>query len=287
VSSPRALRLDGDGLELAADAYGPQAGRPVLLLHGGGQTRRSWRSAAEQLADAGVRAVAVDLRGHGDSAWSPEADYGPDAHARDVAAVLPQVGEPVVLVGASLGGLAALVAAATVGPQGVAGLVLVDIVPRVRHQGAGRIVSFMRSAPDGFASPEQAADAVAAYLPHRPRPEQTDGLLANLRRREDGRWVWHWDPRLVSGASEDSVGRWSERLEQAASQLQVPVTLVRGLGSDVVDDEGVRRFRQQVPALRVVDLHDAAHTAATDDNAGFASAVVDFVQQLHAPAGDA
>ncbi|MCU1692593.1 MAG: alpha/beta hydrolase [Frankiales bacterium] len=280
VLEPERLRLDGAGVALAADAYGPDDGARVLLLHGGGQTRRSWRGAAAGLGADGLRAVALDLRGHGDSGWSPDAQYGPEAHAADVVALVPQLGAPLVLVGASLGGLASLLAAAELGPEVVRGLVLVDIVPRIRRQGAERVVAFMRGAPDGFASLEEAADAVASYLPHRSRPRTTDGLRTNLRQRQDGRWVWHWDPRMLQDPDAGKRLRGLAALESAAEELRVPVVLVRGLQSDVVDDDGVARLRAQVPGLQVVDLEKAAHTAATDDNAGFASAVVDFVRTL-------
>src|SRR5205085_10912095 len=78
-------------------------------------------------------------------------------------------------------------------------LVLVDVAHQVELEGRNRIGTFMTGAPDGFASLEEAADAIAAYNPHRPRPTDLSGLAKNLRQREDGRWVWHWDPRFVRG----------------------------------------------------------------------------------------
>ncbi len=275
------LELPGDGLTLRAEAVGPADGRPVLLIHGGGQTRGSWGGALPALAERGFRAVAVDQRGHGDSDWAQDGIYNPPSFAADLVPAVRALGpQPVVLVGASMGGLASLLAASKLGPA-VAGVVLVDIVPRIRVAGAARVVDFMRAAPDGFADLESAAEAISEYLPHRQRSGVSPGLRRNLRQRDDGRWVWHWDPRMVGQWNvEVNVNGAQRELEDAARRTQAPLMLIRGALSDVVDDQGVAEFQALVPTLQVVDLADAAHTAAADDNDAFIGAVLDFVEQL-------
>jgi pimeloyl-ACP methyl ester carboxylesterase len=277
------LELPGDGLTLRAEAAGPADGRPVLLVHGGGQTRGSWGAALRALADHGFRAVAVDQRGHGESDWSAEGAYDPTNFGADIRQAAKTLGpQPVVLVGASMGGWASLFAAADLGPA-IAGVVLVDIVPRVRPDGAGRVVEFMRAAPDGFPDLESAAQAISAYLPHRQRSGVSPGLRRNLRQRHDGRWVWHWDPNMVSGWNVDADANAKQRLlEDAAVRTSAPLMLIRGALSDVVDDEGIAEFRALVPSLQVIDLHGAAHTAAADDNDAFIDAVLTFVESLPA-----
>jgi len=275
----RQIDLRGDGVQLRADVAGPADGLPVLLVHGGGQTRGSWGRALERLAARGARAYAIDMRGHGESEWAPDGAYQPSDFAADLVHVVPALGPgPVALIGASMGGWAALLAAPTLG-DALSRLVLVDIVPRLRMDGAERVLEFMRSAPNGFADTDEAADAVAAYLPHRPRPQMSSGLRRNLRRRADGRLVWHWDPLLVRMGDGDMTLR-QQQLEAAARRTQVPMLLVRGLLSDVVDDDGVAALRALVPHLQVVDLPAAAHTAAVDDNDLFTAAVIDFVPGL-------
>jgi hypothetical protein len=74
---------------------------------------------------------------------------------------------------------------------------MVDVVPRLSPEGVAKITLFMRARPEGFASLEETADAVAAYNPHRPRPKDVTGLIKNLRRRADGRLHWHWDPAFA------------------------------------------------------------------------------------------
>jgi pimeloyl-ACP methyl ester carboxylesterase len=274
------FELPGAGLTLTAEAAGPEDGPLVLLVHGGGQTRGSWGTALDALAERGFRAVALDQRGHGDSEWSAHAAYEPSDFGADLCQAVPALGRgPVVLVGASMGGWASMLATPVLGEL-VSGVVLVDVVPQLRLEGTERIVEFMRSAPDGFPNIEAAADAVAAYLPHRPRPALTHGLRRNLREREDGRLVWHWDPRMVHGRGWD-VGQRQREVEAAVVQIRVPILLVRGVLSDVVDDAGIAAMRELAPHLQVVDIAGAAHTAAADNNDAFVTTVTDFVAQLH------
>lgn len=265
-----------DGLTLAADVAGPATGAPVVLLHGGGQTRSSWKGAAAALVERGYRAFSLDLRGHGDSDWPADGDYQLDRFVDDLAAILPTLGAPAVLVGASLGGLASLMA---VGERRLpaAALVLVDVTPRIEPTGVGKIRAFMTANPNGFASIDEAADAVAAYLPHRPRPRDPSGLRKNLRLREDGRLYWHWDPRFMSEVR--SAGFNGERLEAAARALTVPTLLVRGGRSEIVTPAGAQAFLDLAPHAEFVDVTDADHMVAGDANDVFNAAVIDFIER--------
>src|SRR5690349_25062768 len=112
----RETTYQGAGLRLAGEAYGDESDPPVILLHGGGQTRHAWRTSAQRLAEHGWQTHAIDLRGHGDSEWSPEGDYRIDAFADDLKAVAGSMDQSPVLVGASLGGLTGLIAHADAEP---------------------------------------------------------------------------------------------------------------------------------------------------------------------------
>ena len=278
------LRLAGDGLTLAADAYGPEDGPPVVFFHGGGQTRHAWDGTARLLGDKGWRATTVDLRGHGDSDWAGEqGSYSLDAFAADIRAVAAAQARPPVLIGASLGGLSSLaaIAEAPAGSTVASGLVLVDVAPRLEQKGIERIADFMLGHLDGFDDLDAVADAVAAYNPHRPRPTNLDGLHKNVRQRPDGRWYWHWDPSLmtIGRADETRSLRNEDRLDDAARALTVPTLLVRGRQSDVLSEEGARHMLQLVPHARYVDVGGAGHMVAGDRNDAFNDAVVEFLQR--------
>ena len=166
-SSPQTVEFSGvDGLTLVADEWNRGAtDRPtILMLHGGGQNRFSWKNTGQILADDGFHVVALDSRGHGDSDRAPNADYDVETLTADVMHVLGAIGRPVAIIGASMGGLTGILAAHRAGPARVTKLVLVDVVPRFEKGGSARIRDFMFSGLDGFDSLEQAADAVRGRI---------------------------------------------------------------------------------------------------------------------------
>lgn len=276
------IQLHGaDGLPLRADVAGPEDGQPVVLLHGGGQTRHAWRQALLTLAAGGWRALALDARGHGESGWAADGDYGVDAMCADLRAVVTTLAQPPVLVGASMGGNTALVTAAE-SPGLARAVVLVDVVPQRELEGVRRIIDFMAARPDGFASLDEAADAVAAYNPIRPRPQDATGLAKNLRQGADGRWRWHWDPRFMAGGAQEQAARVRaihERVLAAAPLVQAPTLLVRGADSDVVSAEGALALGRQIPHLEMIDVPGAGHMVAGDRNDAFNAAMLDFVRR--------
>ena len=282
TSVHRRTCVGANDVELVADGHGDPDDPAVLLLHGGGQTRHSWGGVAETLSNAGFYAVNADLRGHGQSGWDPNGDYSFAAQMVDVEAWCDLLDRPAI-VGASLGGIAGLWTEGTRSANGQppAGscLVLVDIAHRSEAEGVERIVSFMRGNPEGFASIDEAADAVAEYLPHRPRPSNTEGLARNLRLGEDGRFRWHWDPQFMSGSRPRSSVDF-DVFTAHARQLRLPVLLVRGGRSDVLSRELAAEFLTLVPHAEFADVGDAHHMVAGDQNDAFAVEVVEFLTRV-------
>ena len=229
------------------------------------------------MADDGWEAITLDARGHGDSEWSPDGRYELDSFVADLNAVVAEIDGPPVLIGASLGGITALVAE---GEQAgtSAGLVLVDIAPRIEPAGRDKIIAFMASAPNGFASLEEVADAVHAYNPHRARPQNLDGLRKNVRQREDGRWYWHWDPRFLDVRDEPRRNVNPNRLYDAAGNVRVPTLLVRGKQSDVVTPEGAAELLDLIPTASAVEVA-AGHMVAGDDNDVFTTYLSEFLAE--------
>lgn len=271
----------GDGVELALERWGDADAPPVIFAHGFGQTRAAWTSSAARLADAGFQAVAVDGRGHGESGRNPASSrYEMAQFIDDLAALTRTFEQPPILVGASMGGLLGL---AVQGTQRLfAALVLVDITPRWEHAGVERILDFMGAHPDGFASLEQAAQAIATYLPHRPRKSPA-ALAGLLRRGSNGRWHWHWDPRLLDEIGRDGL-RYQADLAAAASRVDVPTLLISGGRSDLVSERSVQDFLQLVPHAEHVRIADATHMVAGDRNDVFTEAILEFLSAVAQPA---
>ncbi|MBK4998749.1 alpha/beta hydrolase [Pseudomonas sp. S31] len=268
------------GVNLAADIGGGAGQASVILLHGGGQTRHSWGKAASDLAGAGYHVISLDLRGHGDSDWAPDADYTLEAFVGDLRAVIDTLDQPPVIIGASLGGATALVAVGEAEASLARALVLVDVVPRMSSGGVEQIRAFMQGNLGGFATVQEAADAVARYLPNRPRPSSSDGLLKNLREGPDGRLYWHWDPAFQVGDRRIDASLMTARMEAAARRVRVPTLLVRGKQSDVVSHEGASQLLALMPHAASVDVEGAGHMVAGDRNDIFNSAILAFLADL-------
>jgi len=293
VSRAPAIRFDlPNSVSIAADVHGDPSHPPVLFLHGGGQTRHAWGNTAAALAEHGFYTICMDHRGHGDSGWSDEGGYKLEVFAKDLLAVLHQLDQKPIIVGASLGGIAALRAEALSAESVAKALVLVDTTPRMEAAGVTRILKWMLDGLDGFDSLEEAADAIAAYLPHRERRTDFTGLAKNLRLKDDGRYHWHWDPEMIRAWNPED---WSDakaaqaeiqaRLD-AAKELELPILLIRGRMSDVVSEENAREFLSVVPHAEYVDLKDAAHMVAGDRNDAFTESVAEFILRHFAPEGE-
>ena len=276
------FRLPGSGgLTLAVDACGDAQGMPVVLVHGGGQTKRAWRKTAAVLADAGFRALAVDLRGHGGSDWAAPDAYDVGHMAADLLALTDTLHSRPALVGASLGGLSGLIAEGELRPGSFRSLTLVDVTPNMAPAGVDRIVNFMlRHRDDGFANLEDAAAAIGDYTQSREKRGPSDGLSHYLRLDDDGRYRWHWDPAFIGqrDGQQRGNGLQDARLEAAARALTLPVQLVRGTNSDLVTAEAVRAFQDYVPTARFDDIAGAGHMVVGDRNDVFSAAILDFLK---------
>jgi len=267
------------GLSLAADRMGDATHPPVLLLHGGGQTRHSWRGTMRRLVEAGYHAIAYDARGHGDSDWSPDGDYSLPTLAADLKTVLATLGRPTALVGASMGGMTGFYGVGTGVPARA--LVMVDIALHPNPAGARKIIDFMTGHPEGFATLDDAAAAVSAYNPDRPKPSDPAGLRRNLRLRDDGRLHWHWDPALIARRPTPEPPDYAADLLAVADRVRIPTLLVRGTLSDVVDDAGVAEMKARVPQVEIAEVAGAGHMVAGDRNDAFAQSVLTFLARLH------
>lgn len=278
------FRTSRGNLRLVADAYGDERRQPVLLAHGGGQTRHAWGKTAQQIADDGFYAVALDLRGHGESDWAHDKDYDFRTYAQDVIDVVQTFSRKPIAVGASLGGISSLTAQSIMNHDLLHALVLVDITPHMEAEGLSRIRDFMmQHAANGFATLEEAADFVASYTPQRKRSNNTEGLRKNLRLCDDGRYRWHWDPDFLDKRprrQQDGETIRVNFLEEAARGLDIPTLLVRGRISDLVSPESAQAFLRMVPHAQYVDIQDAGHMVAGDQNDIFSTAVLDFLRKL-------
>lgn len=288
TASARPVSFRGTAGTIRGDRWTPpgEVRGSLLLLHGGGQTRHSWRKSATGLQALGWDVIALDARGHGESDWAADGDYRIDRFVDDLRDVIGQLAEanvpstPPVVIGASMGGITGLVAEGE-NPGLLRALILVDIAPRIEPTGVQRISDFMTSAPDGFADLREVAEAVSAYRGDAPRPANIDSLRRNVRTGPNGRLFWHWDPAFTS--SDRNLGDHAAmhaRTTAAASHIDIPTLLVWGSRSDIVDKVAVEELRTLIPQAATVTISDATHMVVGDDNDTFVAGTATFLAEL-------
>lgn len=272
-----------DGVPLMVEHYAGQPHGPLLLTHGFGQTRNAWQHSATALAQAGWDVFSYDARGHGDSGRPEDGEYDLDHFIDDFRYVhqhiVDQCQQEPIVVGASMGGLITMLSQAEAPAVPLRALVLVDIAPRWEQKGVSRMLGFMQKNADGFASLDEAREVVRAYLPHR---ENAGGSLRhNLRQHDDGRWYWHWDPRMLDYAMRSAD--YQDRIAAGAKQVSAPTLLVSGGQTDMISDEHINELLHMIPHASHVVVPKAAHMVAGDDNDRFNAAITGFLNDFIQP----
>ena len=284
LTQPRSLSGAGN-ICLAATAFPTpsllQTDSPVLFAHGFGQTRGAWLRTGMALAAEGYAGLSYDARGHGESDRNAaDESYVGEQFTDDLIILAGEQAQPPILVGASMGGLFAMLAESR-WPGLFRAMVLVDITPRWEQAGLQRILAFMTAFPDGFDSLDHAGDVIAAYQPQRRKRKSAEELRELLREGPDQRWRWHWDARLIDDLVRDSA-RHQDDIANAARTLGCPVLLISGGRSDLVSANTVEEFQSLVPHERHVHLPQATHMLAGDDNDTFTQTVLQYLAELPA-----
>jgi esterase len=258
--------------------WGTAGRRPVLFLHGGLLTARTWDLVCLALR-GDWHCLALDQRGHGDSEWSAGLDYDTDAHVSDLEAFVTRVGlERPVLVGQSMGALNALAYAHRHAAE-LRGLVLVDIAHEVELSGTARIAEFA-SAPAELDSIDEFVARAVAFNPARDERLLRRSLLHNLRRLPNGRWTWKYDRRAIAAGAFDRVRARLEPLTADVAAVTCPTLVVRGENSDVVTPAAAEAFAAAFPHARATTIPAAGHTVQGDNPRALADALGEFLETV-------
>jgi pimeloyl-ACP methyl ester carboxylesterase len=258
-SQPTAKFLTVNGLRLRTLEWGRPGALPIVCVHGYTSSAEAFNAMARRLQ---VRAhvIAMDVRGHGESAWSPDGAYQYADQAGDLAALVDQLGiERFVLIGTSMGGVIAMVYAGQHGGR-LRGLVLNDIGPEV-EAGSTRITGMVGSRPADFASLDEAMAyrrEISPITAARPLEDQEETARGVLRERPDGRWAWKMDPAYI----EQRIARGAPvrpPLWPALETLPCPTLVVWGTDSDVLSETQAKRMVAALPRGELVAVPGVGH----------------------------
>ena len=272
----------GEGHAMSALIWGT-ADPQLVLIHGGAQNAHTWDTVA--LALGGRPLVAIDLPGHGHSSWRDDAAYDPVTNSAAVAIVIQALAPHAdAVVGMSLGGLTAIALTAR-HPELVARLCLVDVTPGVNAEKGAAIAAFVRG-PESFESFDEILERTMAFNPTRSEASLRRGILHNAEQSEDGRWAWrHHFSRGISEGREGAIPWDNAALWEDLSAVEVPVMLVRGSLSPVVDDDDVAEVRRRQPSARVEVVEDSGHSVQGDRPLELARLITDFAPPVSGTAG--
>jgi pimeloyl-ACP methyl ester carboxylesterase len=275
VVLPDERRIAGNGLTFRYLDWGTEGKRPIVFLHGGALTAHTWDLCCLALRDD-FHCRALDQRGHGDSDWAPDADYTISAQREDVKAFAEAIGlDRFVLVGMSMGAINGL-AYAIAYPETLSALVLIDAGPNVRRPGSSRIRDFV----NGGSKPETLDAIIERALAFNPRRDPVilrRSLMHNLRRQEDGNWVWKYDRRRFQGMAGEKHAEERRSLADGLARVTCPTLVVRGSESDVFHDEDAERLVSGLPNGRWVKIPKAGHTVQGDNPKDLVAALRDFL----------
>ncbi|MEI6459450.1 MAG: alpha/beta hydrolase [Pseudomonadota bacterium] len=265
------------GNRIAWEAFDAESTLSIVFAHGGGQTGRAWRLAARRVQAAGFAALTFDKRGHGASDWIENGDYRLESFSQDLNHVVRAWGRPCVIVGASLGGLSALITAAAGLPE-VRGIVAIDTAPELNATEIYRLIEFLSGAEEGFPSVEAAVGHLQQYFPA--RVVSVASMQANLTRMPNGFWRLPWDVRVVTGELNSVALPHEKMLYDCARRVAVPYLLVRAGDSNLVSDGAVQRLRACVSHLEVVTLPDADHLIGGEDGVRVMDMIRPFLDRI-------
>jgi len=257
--------------------WGTPGKPPLLFLHGGGLTAHTWDLVCLALR-ADYRCFAIDLRGHGDSEWSPVMDYGIEAHRDDVEAFVDHLGlDGFGLIGMSLGGLTSLAYAAGHAAR-LSALVVIDTGPETRQEGARRIAEFV-AAPAEFDSIDEVIERALSFNPRRDAKLLRRSLQHNLRQMPNGKLTWKHDRRHRAKFDAEEWARRRHGLWEVIPRITCPTLVVRGGRSDVFHDEDAEKLAGMLPRGSWVRVENAGHTVQGDNPRALVEELRRFLDQ--------
>lgn len=271
----RVIALPGTSIRILDwEGTGPS----LLFLHGGALTAHTWDAVCLALRGR-YRCVAMDLRGHGNSAWSAAGQYDFADYAGDVRGVVQALGfERPLLVGQSLGGLVALRVAGS-GRPALSGAVIVDVGPSMSRGGTMRVL--------GFLGEQQELDSIDAFVsralafsPGRDPSLLRTSLRHNLRRTPTGRLAWKWDPAQFAEAHREKRMARRQTLAELLPHVQCPVLVARGSRSDMFLEDDARQMIDALPRGSGVVVEGAGHNVQTEQPARLAAALDEFARTI-------
>lgn len=273
----RAQPVDGfirvNGIDIHYLEWGDPSNPPIIMLHGIGRIAHTFAHIAPRFA-ADYHVMAVDMRGHGDSGWAPDAAYSVRDYVSDIEAMADALDlEDIVIWGNSTGGRVAQMFAG-LRPERVGAVIVEDVGPERPRSIANRLaVQIEREDAEGWASVAALAEELIAGNPRSEPDVMRAYARFGTRARADGRIVWKRDPAI--GNDFVPLQHWPH-----IRRIRAPIIYVLGGNSTIVPVETQAELRRVLPEVEIVTMPGLGHYPSQEDPEGFLEIVDAFLGRL-------
>ena len=268
-------RVASGDVEIFYRKFGAPGKTPVIIVHGLSFFSYDWIDVATRIAQD-REVVAIDMRGFGESSWSPERNYKLDHMSADVIAVLDALGwQKAVLMGHSFGGRVAL---ATAGwkPERAAGLICVDFAPDLAPAGRRHVAERIGGQPDVFAS----VDEAMTYHHDDPSNATRRARWEAFLKKTDQGYVLkrdlHFRDNFKRALETGKSAPVPEFLWPMLTDMKIPTLVIRASDSDMFAAETLGKVKSLNPRATAIELA-GSHDLAGDNPQGLSQAVNDFL----------
>lgn len=258
-----------DGFKMHYLDWGNAEAPPLLLVHGLTRQAHAFDGTAERMRER-FHVLAIDMRGRGESGWTPPETYNYDQYQADLLAFLEHKGlRQVHYIGTSMGGHIGMNLAAGQ-PERILSFVINDIGPESDAAGADRIQKHVSNTPAAFETVDDCVEREMerfAWVRLLPKPQVEAAMQWHLRKNDDGTWRYHYDPQIIRGRITEpaQMAAARERMWQGFKNLTCPILLVRGEETDLLDMSCVEAMQAAQPDMTLVQVPGVGHAPSLDE----------------------
>ncbi|MDB5811546.1 MAG: hypothetical protein JWN94_3668 [Betaproteobacteria bacterium] len=268
-AEPADRNVTVNGLRIHYLEWGSADKPPLVLLHGIARVAHTFDHLAPHFA-ATYRVIAIDMRGHGDSAWDAKGEYTVEDYTKDIAALIGQLQlRNIVLWGASTGGRVVQMIAGQ-HPDLVKAVIVEDVGPERPKEVSNRRADRMGKEADGWANADEMYAQVKIENPRTPEPLLRALVQHGSKARPDGRIVWKRDPAILNGFVPTEL--WA-----TVRKVKAPIIYVLGGASNIVPAQTQMDIRRELPQSEIVMMPGLGHYPSDEKPVEFVAIVDRFL----------
>ena len=271
-AAPPDRNVTVNGLNIHYLDWGSAGKPPLILLHGIARTARTFDHVAPHFT-ANYHVLAVDMRGHGDSAWDPQGSYVVEDYVKDIAALIAHLKlRNIVLWGNSTGGRVAQMIAG-LHPDLVTAVIVEDVGPERPREVSNRRADRMAKEAEGWATTDDMLVQVRKENPRTPEPVLKELVRYGSKQRADGRIVWKRDPAILNGFVPTEL--WS-----TVRLIKAPIIYILGGASTIVPLDTQQEIKAALPQAEIVTLPGLGHYPSDEQPAQFLAVADRFLAAI-------